>query len=75
MASEHGSTPAAWTAVAVALTAFMVGGIGLILGPNWVVFWIGVVLLPVALVIGRVMESMGMGKNPARRADPEASRG
>jgi Family of unknown function (DUF6704) len=59
-ASHHGSTPAAWTAVTLILIAFLVGGVGLVVG-NWVVFWVGVALAVVAVVVGKIMQAMGMG--------------
>lgn len=57
----HGSSPAAWTAVLVALVGITVGGIALIPTPNWVLFWIGVVLSFASLVVGRVMSAAGLG--------------
>ena len=43
MSANHGNTPAAWTAVVVALVGFVVGGVGLMLDPvNMTVFWVGV---------------------------------
>ena len=45
MSDNHGNTPAAWTAVVVALAGFVVGGIGLMMG-SMTVFWVGVVLAP-----------------------------
>jgi hypothetical protein len=60
MAANHGSTPAAWTAVVLALIAFCVGAAGLMLD-NWPVFWAGVVLLAVSGIIGKVMQAMGLG--------------
>jgi hypothetical protein len=60
MTDHHGNTPAAWTAVVVAILAFVVGGIGLMMG-SMVVFWIGVALAPVAIVIGAIMSKMGYG--------------
>jgi hypothetical protein len=58
MADNHGNTPAAWTAVAIALAAFVVGGVGLMAG-SMTTFWIGVALGPVALLVGYVMARMG----------------
>jgi hypothetical protein len=58
MADNHGNTPAAWTAVTIALVSFLVGGIGLIAG-SMVIFWIGVALTPIALLVGYVMARMG----------------
>ena len=58
--NHHGSTPAAWTAVTVALIAFLVGAAGLVL-MNWPMFWVGMALLPISLVVGKVMSVMGLG--------------
>lgn len=60
MADNHGNTPAAWTAVTIGLLSFVVGGIGLMI-PSWPVFWIGVALSPVALLVGYVMARLGYG--------------
>ena len=57
----HGSSPAAWTAVLVALVGITVGGIALIPTPNWILFWIGVAISLASLVVGRVMSAAGMG--------------
>jgi hypothetical protein len=58
MADNHGNTPAAWTAVTIALAGFVVGGIGLMVD-SVVVFWIGVALAPLAILVGYVMSRMG----------------
>jgi hypothetical protein len=58
MADNHGNTPAAWTAVTIGLTSFLVGGIGLI-ADSMVIFWIGVALTPLALLAFYVMARMG----------------
>jgi hypothetical protein len=57
---SHGNTPAAWTAVVIALLGFVVGGIGLMMG-SMTVFWVGVALAPLALVVGGAMSKMGYG--------------
>jgi hypothetical protein len=59
-ATHHGSTPAAWTAVTLALIAFCVGAVGLI-ADAWPVFWVGVALLAISGIVGKVMQAMGMG--------------
>lgn len=60
MSDNHGNTPAAWTAVIIALAGFVVGGIGLMVDV-WAVFWVGVALAPVAIVVGYVMSRLGYG--------------
>jgi hypothetical protein len=39
--SHHGR-PVSWVAVGLMMAAFVVGGFGLILGPTWWLFWVGV---------------------------------
>jgi hypothetical protein len=58
--AHHGNTPAAWTAVFITLVAFCVAGVGLVID-SWVVFWIGIALLAVAAIVGKVMQAMGLG--------------
>jgi hypothetical protein len=61
MSDNHGNTPAAWTAVVVALAGFVVGGIGLMLQPvSWTVFYVGVALVVGAGVLFAVMAKMGL---------------
>lgn len=63
--NDHGSTPAAWTAVIIITIAFAVGTLAVVLG-NWTMFWIGVALVPVGAIVGKVMQKMGLGAQPAR---------
>jgi hypothetical protein len=43
MAEEHvHGRPISWILVAIMIVGFIVGGLGLVLGPNWVLFWVGV---------------------------------
>jgi hypothetical protein len=37
----HGRT-VSWVAVSIIMVAFLVGGVGLIIGPAWWLFWTGV---------------------------------
>ena len=61
MSHSHGNTPAAWTGVSVAMLAFVVGGIALMLDPvNMTLFWVAVALGAVALVVFAVMAKMGL---------------
>ena len=61
--AHHGNTPAAWTGVVLILLAFAVGGLGLVLG-SWLTFWVGVALCPIGMIVGKVMQKMGMGADP-----------
>lgn len=38
--SFHGR-PVSWVAVSMIMVGFLVGGLGLIAGPTWWVFWVG----------------------------------
>jgi hypothetical protein len=59
--AHHGNTPAAWTAVTVAMVGFVVGGVALMLGPfSMTLFWVGCALGVASLVVFAVMARMGM---------------
>ena len=61
MSDNHGNTPAAWTAVSVALVGFVVGGVGLMFDPvNMVVFWVGVVITLAAGAVFLAMDKAGL---------------
>ena len=57
----HGNSPAAWTAVTIVLVAFTVGAIAMVLGPNWVLFWISVAIAVLGALTGKVMQLLGFG--------------
>lgn len=62
MSDNHGNTPAAWTAVVIGLVAFVVAGVGLMLSPiNLTIFWVGMAILPIAMIVFVVMSKMGRG--------------
>ena len=59
--AHHGNTPAAWTAVTVAMLGFLVGGIALMLDPiSMTLFWVGCALGVASGVVFAVMAKMGM---------------
>lgn len=61
MSSGHGNTPAAWTAVIVALLGFVVGAVGLLRDPvSMTIFWVGVALFVIAGILFVVMARMGL---------------
>jgi multisubunit Na+/H+ antiporter MnhG subunit len=60
MSDNHGNTVAAWSAVGIAILAFVVAGIGL-MAYSWLTFWIGAVILVLAPVVGTILARMGYG--------------
>jgi len=60
----HGNSPAAWSAVGLMLVGFVVWGIGMVTGPNWVLVWIGVAIVPISVAIGWAMGRAGLGSTP-----------
>lgn len=61
MSSNHGNTPAAWTAVVVGLIGFVVGSVGLMFDPvSMPVFWVGVAIVLGAGVVFGIMAKMGL---------------
>lgn len=63
MSDNHGNTPAAWAAVAVAMLGFVVAGIGLMFNPvSMPIFWVGVAIGIASLVVFVVMAKMGLNR-------------
>ena len=61
--AHHGNTPAAWTAVTVAMIGFVVGGVALMLTPiNMTIFWVAAAITVLALPIFAVMNKLGLGE-------------
>jgi len=54
--SYHGRT-VSWVAVALILVGFLVGGLSLVFGPTWWVFWLG---LAIVVVGGLIAMSSGI---------------
>jgi hypothetical protein len=57
---DHGHTVAAWTAVIIISVAFAVGTFGVVIA-NPTVFWVGVGLIVVGGIAGKVLALMGFG--------------
>lgn len=60
MTTHHGNTPAAWTAVTVMFVGFLIAGFALPLELPWL-FFVGVGVVVIGAVVGKVMQMMGMG--------------
>mgnify|MGYP003287789501 CR=1 FL=1 len=57
---HHGRTVAAWTGSTIALIAFVVGGIAVVI-QNWPLFWVSVVLAVVAMIATVALQRLGYG--------------
>jgi hypothetical protein len=59
MAAGHGNTPAAWTAVSVAMLGFVIGSVALLQVPTqmtllWIGIGVAVIAFPLFLVLSRL---------------------
>ena len=57
---HHGRTAAAWAGSMLAMLAFILGGIAVVV-QNWVMFGIAVLILVVGLVATKVLQVRGHG--------------
>ena len=75
MSAAHGNTPAAWTAVSIMFVGFLVSGFALPLDMPWL-FFVGLVVVAVGAVVGKVMQMMGMGSTVTYKdeRDPDYER-
>jgi hypothetical protein len=60
---DHGNTPAAWTAVGIIIAGFTLGGLGMIIA-SIPMFIAGAVVCVLGVIVGKVMQMMGMGAVP-----------
>ncbi|GAA2105529.1 hypothetical protein GCM10009841_24390 [Microlunatus panaciterrae] len=58
---HHGRTPAAWAGVTIAFVGLLVIAAAMFMGPNMTVFWVGIALVALALVVTAVMRKLGYG--------------
>jgi hypothetical protein len=58
--AHHGRTLAAWTGSSIAMVAFILGGIAVVV-QNWPLFWISAGLLVASLIVTKVLQTMGYG--------------
>ncbi|QGN32377.1 HGxxPAAW family protein [Microlunatus sp. Gsoil 973] len=58
---HHGQTGAMWTAVVIELVGFLLGGIAVLLGPNWTLFVIAAAICVIGIGVGIVMQKLGYG--------------
>jgi len=63
-ASDHGNSPAAWTAVTIIIVGSLITAVGFVI-PSPAVAIIGVVVMIAGVVVGKMMQMAGLGK--ARR--------
>lgn len=58
----HGNSPAAWTSVTVMLVGTIVGCIAFVIGESaTLLFWIGVGIIAVGVILGPVLKAAGYG--------------
>jgi hypothetical protein len=48
----HHGRPVSWVVTTLVITGFIVGGIGLCVGPSWVLFWLGAGIVVIAGLMG-----------------------
>jgi len=68
MSDSHGHTPAAWTAVTIMFLGFLISGLALVFALE-LVFFVGLVVVALGAVVGKVMQMMGMGNTVSYKDD------
>ncbi|GAA2424038.1 hypothetical protein GCM10010191_40260 [Actinomadura vinacea] len=68
---SHAGRPGSWLAVAIMVAGFVVGGVGLCIGPSWVMFWAGAAIIAIGFVVGGVVHIFADVVVDAPRVIPE----
>jgi hypothetical protein len=58
---NHGHTTAAWFTTFAVITGFVVTALGMVLTISWM-FWAGIAITALGLVIGKVLQVLGHGQ-------------
>jgi hypothetical protein len=69
--ASHGGRPTSWIAVGVMIAGFAIGGAGLMTGPSWPTFWIGLAVVAAGGVFGLAVGILGDVVVDAPRVIPE----
>ncbi|MBC6460821.1 HGxxPAAW family protein [Actinomadura sp. HBU206391] len=56
--NSHAGRPASWIAVVVIFAGFLLGGIALPMGPNWILFWVGAGVVVAGGLVALVVDIM-----------------
>lgn len=59
---HHSQSPAAWVGVSIAGLGFLAASVGAMMGPNWLVIYIGAGLVVASLVVGNILKAVGLGQ-------------
>lgn len=71
--TNHGHTTAAWVTVTVVLVGSVVASIAVVVALPWL-FWVGMGIAVVGLVVGRVLKMLGFGQpSPAAQRERASS--
>ncbi|MCT1459485.1 hypothetical protein M3G03_08015 [Aestuariimicrobium sp. p3-SID1156] len=59
---HHSQSPAAWVGVIMAGLGFLLAAVGAMLGPMWILIYIGAALVVGSLIVGNILKAMGLGQ-------------
>ncbi|MFB4311418.1 HGxxPAAW family protein [Actinomadura sp. GTD37] len=55
---SHAGRPKSWVAVAIIFVGFVVGGVGLVMGPDWIVFGVGAAVAALGGIVALAVDIM-----------------
>ncbi|MFI0481083.1 HGxxPAAW family protein [Actinomadura sp. 9N215] len=55
---SHAGRPKSWVAVTIIFVGFIVGGVGLVMGPDWIVFGAGVAVTVIGGIVALAVDIM-----------------
>ncbi|HET9828785.1 MAG TPA: HGxxPAAW family protein [Nocardioidaceae bacterium] len=70
---DHGHSVAAWTLVTIVLLGVLVGCVALIANQPWL-FWVGLGVIVVGVIAGKVLQVMGFGVKTYEQSPSEPNR-
>jgi hypothetical protein len=68
---SHAGRPSSWVAVTIIFIGFVLGGVALTIGPNWILFYAGVAVIVVGFVVSAAVHLFSDVVVDAPRVIPE----
>ncbi|SFN84523.1 MULTISPECIES: HGxxPAAW family protein [Actinomadura] len=68
---SHAGRPSSWIAVTIIFVGFVVGGVALCLGPNWILFYAGVGVIVIGMIVSWMVHLFSDVVVDAPRVIPE----
>lgn len=55
---SHAGRPKSWVAVSIIFIGFVIGGVAMVMGPSWILFWAGAAVIVIGCAVAWAVDVM-----------------